>query len=187
MNDQQIGDYIFLAHEAARGDVAICFGTASARREAAGRAAELYLAGRTPQLLFTGGVNRLTGTVEATDLAEEAMRLGVPASAILIEDRSASTLENVRFGIEILEAAGLLKDLRSVVAVVKNYHARRALMTLRRHLPMHVALSAAPYDSPAYDFTRTDWSLSPRGRELVLGEMDKIWRYLAEGHLAELP
>jgi len=78
------------------------------------------------------------------------------------------------------------ENINTIIAVVKNYHARRSLMTLRRHLPAHIKLKAAPYTS-AYDpFTKESWHEIEYGIKKVTGEMEKIKKYMENGDLAEL-
>jgi uncharacterized SAM-binding protein YcdF (DUF218 family) len=53
---------------------------------------------------------------------------GVPEAAILIEDRSTTTEENLRLALPILQARGESR----VIVVTDWYHAPRARMTARR-------------------------------------------------------
>src|SRR4026208_472127 len=65
------------------------------------RGAELFLEGRAPLLVFSGGSGAITGRLrnapEADLFARMAVDLGVAADRILIENRSTNTGENVRF------------------------------------------------------------------------------------------
>lgn len=75
------------------------------------RAAELYLQGYAPRVLFTGGLGRNTDGLfqepEAVKFARVAMACGVPEADILIEDKSANTKENIEFTRNLLEARGI--------------------------------------------------------------------------------
>ena len=106
---QILWDYLCLAQEPAKTDVIVGFGNFNVN--IARRAAELYLQGFAPKILFTGGLGRNTLGIlpepEAVRFARVAMEEGVPGKDILIEDRSTNTAENIRFTRELLLAAGL--------------------------------------------------------------------------------
>ncbi len=75
-------------------------GTAStALRERTRRAVELWREGRAPVIVLTGGIGDNPPS-EARAAADLARDLGVPESALLLEDRSRSTEDNARFTYE---------------------------------------------------------------------------------------
>lgn len=81
-------------------------GYSSRRRVAAAAAA--YRAGNARFLMTTGGRGGWHPERTGAELmADHAVSLGVPREAILLEDRSRTTLENLRFGFAIAEARGL--------------------------------------------------------------------------------
>ena len=79
-----------------------------------------------------------------------------------------------------------MQNICIITAVVKNYHARRALMTLRKHTPQNIHLKSAAYTSVHYPFTKENWYNSENGNKKVMEEVEKIKMYLAKGNLAEL-
>lgn len=96
------------------------------------RAADLFLEGRAPLLLFTGGEGALTkglygGLSEAAYFAQIAAARGVPPGAILVEGASTNTGENIRFSRALLEARGVPLD--SLILVQKPFMERRTLAT----------------------------------------------------------
>ena len=117
-------------------------------------------------------------------MAKEAIKRGVRSQDIIIEDKSTNTLENVLFSKNILEKEIGLINIKSIDAVVKNYHSRRALMTLKKHLPKGIKLKSCPYD--VYNFTSKNWFLCEKGKEKVHEEFNKIMRYLKKGDIEEL-
>jgi hypothetical protein len=107
-------------------------------------AAQLYHAGRARVIVTTGGPDRHPRRVsEAVVHQQLLIGAGVPESAVIVEDRSTSTVENVTMSAPLIaEAVG---SVRSVIAVVKWYH-RRALVTMARHAPHIERIYAADYE-----------------------------------------
>ena len=102
---QVIWDYLCLHQEVKKADVIVGFGNFNT--DIARRAADLYLHGYAPKLLFTGGLGRNTEGLlpepEAIRFAKVAMECGVPEADILLEDKSTNTKENINFTQLLLE------------------------------------------------------------------------------------
>ena len=90
-------------------------------------AIDLYDAGTVDSIIFTGGIGRNDTLSEAQVSANYAMGRGVNAADILLEDKSTSTVENLRFAKEIGESA----DLDSFLIVSTPYHMLRATWIAR--------------------------------------------------------
>ncbi|KEP71339.1 hypothetical protein DL1_07020 [Thioclava dalianensis] len=82
-------------------------------------AAQMYHAGRVSRIMCCGGLGR-NAPSEADVMVEILTGAGVPRTAILIEDRSTTTRENIAFGLERL---GMSDE---IVLVTDGYHAPRA-------------------------------------------------------------
>jgi len=186
MNTEEITNYIFLDDKNPSGDIALVFGTWNAWRESVEKAAELYKNGFVPRIIVSGGVNPTNEVIEGDLMGKELEKLGVPKKNILIENRSTNTLENGLFSIAIIDKELGLQNIHTITAVVKNYHARRALMTLRKHLPKNIQLKPAAYTAAHYPFTKDNWYNTGDGNKKVMEEVEKIKIYLAKGDLAEL-
>lgn len=186
MNTQEITEYIFLEDTDQKGDLAFVFGTWDVWHESLEKAAQLYKAGLVPKVLVSSGANPVTGVIEGDLMAQDLEKLGVPKADILVENKSTNTLENVFFSKNIIDQELGLGNIKTIVAVVKNYHARRALMTLRTHLPQHIKFKAAAYIVDKYPMHKDDWHKTQDGKKKVLEEVEKIKIYLAKGDLAEL-
>jgi len=89
------------------------------------QAAEFWRQGLAPKLALTGGKGKW-GSSEAEASASLARKLGVPDSALVLEDRSTSTLENARF----LRALG---DFQRILVVTDTYHVRRCEWFFRKY------------------------------------------------------
>lgn len=89
--------------------------------------AELYQHGYAPSLLFSGGDGAIfgTGPKEAPAMKQLAMRAGVPAQAIELENVSRTTYEGA-------VAVGRILEAKSVLLVTSAFHMPRALALFRK-------------------------------------------------------
>jgi uncharacterized SAM-binding protein YcdF (DUF218 family) len=89
--------------------------------------AEAWSQGLAPRLVVSGGDARVfqTGPLEAHEMKRWARRLGVPDSAILVEDRSRTTYENASRTKELLGAGRIL-------LVTDAYHLPRAVALFQK-------------------------------------------------------
>ena len=174
----------FLAVDAAptQADLAFVFGTRHG--EPAYIAVDLFRRGVVNYVTLTGGNNRLTGDNEALAHLAILTREGVPPERIIVEDSSTNTLENVVFARPRIAACLPLASIQAVVVVTKWYHCRRAIMTLKRHLPPGIRYFTRSYEPS--DVTRQDWYLHAEAARRVLKEWQCIPAYLQQGHLAEI-
>jgi uncharacterized SAM-binding protein YcdF (DUF218 family) len=183
---RKIWDYHHLNHTLGKTDIILALGSNDLR--VAEYAAELYLQGWAPLLLFSGNAGALTrerfNRPEAELFAEIALRKGVPEGAMLIEAESTNTGENVVFGLPVVEAALGLATIKSVICLGKICTARRYPMTLQRHWPevAKMLVTVNPYGAPV-----ERWPTDPVFRERVLAEWHKIALYKAQGFIADWP
>ena len=128
-------DYLHVGHTPEKSDIILCLG--SHDRSVAVRAVELYAENLAPKILFSGGFGRLTkGSFkksEAESFANAAVAAGVPKKAILLEDKSSNTGENILFSAQLLREKNL--QPRSIILVQKPYAERRALATFEAQWP----------------------------------------------------
>ena len=75
---------------------------------------------------------------EADLFARLAIEKGVPKEAILIENRSTNTGENIQLVRQLLQAKSL--DPQSFIVVQKPYMERRSLATFEMNWPGNVSL-----------------------------------------------
>ena len=106
---QIIWDYLGMHQPLRTADCIVGFGNFN--DNIARRAAELYLQGYAPKILFTGGLGRNTKGLfpepEAVRFAKTAISCGVPENDILLENKSANTAENILFTRRLLESVGM--------------------------------------------------------------------------------
>jgi uncharacterized SAM-binding protein YcdF (DUF218 family) len=103
------------------------------------RGSDLYLQGRAPWVLITGGVPGNAPCAIADAMARFAVRLGVPASKLLIERVSTSTFENAAM------SDSLLRGIRAnkLLLVTDRLHMLRS-ESLFRCLGYTVARAGVP-------------------------------------------
>lgn len=178
-------DYHHVKQELRPADLIFILGSNDVR--VAQYAAELYKRNLAPILLFSGGVGRFTGewaVTEAELFAATAMEKGVPEKAILIENKSTNTGENVRYSREILKKAGVPEPV-SLIALQKPYMERRTLATLQAQWPeARVVVGSPPVSFREY--------LTPElPRQLVVsamvGDFQRILEYPRQGFSTEQP
>lgn len=92
-------------------------------RERINHAIALYREGRVKTIIFTGGQSSPEAMSEAAVSRTYALERGVPDSAILLEESSTTTRENLRNTQQIAAANGL----DSFLIVSTPYHMRRAM------------------------------------------------------------
>lgn len=139
-------------------------------------AASLYREGFAPLIVPSGyhpyGKERFDNPDYASEWAwmyHVLTEHGVPASAILREDRATFTWENARLSREACDRAGL--TIRKAILTCKPYHARRALMYYQTAFPETEWL-VCPADMPG--FNADDWFRTPEGRDKILGEVRRL-------------
>jgi uncharacterized SAM-binding protein YcdF (DUF218 family) len=184
---RKIWDYHHLNHKLDKSDVILALGSNDLR--VADYAAELYLQGWAPLLVFSGNAGALTrerfDRPEAEIFAEIALRKGVPKSAILTEAESTNTGENVVFSRRLLESRGIFsgKGLDSLILVQKPYMERRAYATFMNFWPGMRVIAASPpipfSEYPTEDLPR-DLVIS-----IMVGDLQRIRVYPARGFQIE--
>jgi uncharacterized SAM-binding protein YcdF (DUF218 family) len=96
----------------------------------------LYQQGYASKILMSGGTDD-DGVNEADSMKQLAVAAGVPAEAVLTENKSTSTYENFAFSKPVLAEAGL----RSVIIVTDPYHNARAELVAKK---LQYAYSLSP-------------------------------------------
>ncbi len=110
----------------------------------------LYRDGYAPVLLFTGGYGTGARFAESQVAQRYAVRQGIPASAILIETSSRTTLQN------LLQARELMRErqLRRAIVVSDPLHMARALRLCRQ---LEIEARGSPTPSTRFRSFQTQW------------------------------
>jgi len=114
-----------------RADAAIVLGAAAyphapspVYKERLNHAVDLYNDGTVDYILLTGGYGRGNTRSDAAIGAEYVIGKGVPESAILLEEASTVTEENLKNAAEIMEE----KELKTALVVSDPPHMKRAML-----------------------------------------------------------
>ena len=145
----------------------------------------LYKAGLTRRILISGNGTAVDGSPEWAFYREHALAAGIPESALLLEKDARNTAENAAFGAALIERDLGWDTVRSLAICAKPFHMRRAIMTVRRHVPADVRLIAQPPNDPG-DLSADTWWQSAKGRRRVFAELAKIGDYALKGDLGDV-
>jgi len=120
--------------------------------------ARAWMAGRAPIIVLSGGGG--IGRSEAGTMARAIARLGVPASALILEESSRSTRDNAVFTAELAKHRGI----RRVLLVTSAVHMPRANLLFRQ-----AGIDVVPVPVPERALRR-DW------KDRWLPTRSALWR-----------
>lgn len=174
-----IWDYHQMNIPLQKADCILALGSQDTR--VAERAAEIYLQGWAPLLIFSGGVGRITKDLwtetEAELFAKIALQKGVPRENMLLENRSANTGENISFTRQLLQEKGL--DPTSFILVQKPYMERRAYATFQKQWPGKTVYVTSPQLS--FENYPTDQFPLEQVINIMVGDLQRIRIYAEKG------
>ncbi|TFW31333.1 YdcF family protein [Massilia horti] len=180
---QRIAKYIMPSLPVRPSDLGFVFGTRHGVPEFCEAAYALWKDGMFSRLLVSGGRTQGSSLAEAEVIGGRLIELGIPESALILETAATNTGENVRFGRARVAEIMDLDTIRSVLVIGKICSTRRYLMTLQRHWPgLHLSVYPVNY----FGVPAECWHQHDEFRRRVLGEFEKIPRYLAKGFLEEI-
>lgn len=176
---KKLWDYHHLHHTLERSDCILVLGSHDLR--VAERGAEVYLQGLAPVLIFSGGLGNVTKDIwteaEADQFAAIALQKGVPAEAILTENRSTNTGENILFTQQLLKERNL--DPNAFIVVQKPYMERRSYATFKKHWPEKELQVTSPLI--AFDDYPTEEIPMERVINIMVGDLQRIRIYPQKG------
>ncbi|MGN6513747.1 MAG: YdcF family protein [Lysobacteraceae bacterium] len=117
--------------------------------------ARAWLEGRAPLVVLSGGRSGGHGLTEAGRMAEAIVELGVPRSALLLEQRSRDTAGNAKFTAQLARE----HHLRRILLVTSAVHMPRAEL-LFRNAGLQVVPVPVPEGRPRLTW-RERWLPSP--------------------------
>lgn len=180
---ERIWFYHQLDHQLSKADAILVLCSHDIR--VAERGAQLFLDGWAPILIFSGGLGSITKRLwrepEADQFAKIAVKMGVPREAILIENRSTNTGENILLTKQLLAEKGIAP--RQFIVVQKPYMERRSYATFRKQWPEKELVVTSPRVSlDDYLKTYSNETLSPDDViSIMVGDLQRISVYPERG------
>jgi uncharacterized SAM-binding protein YcdF (DUF218 family) len=176
---KKLWHYHLMHHTLEKSDCILVLGSHDMR--VADRGAELYLQGYAPLLILSGGLGNFTKDMwqekEADLFAKRAIELGVPKEAILIENKSTNTGENILFTQQLLKENQL--DPQSFIVVQKPYMEKRSYATFKKHWPDKKLIVTSPQisfeDYPNHEIPQE------RVINIMVGDLQRIKYYPEKG------
>ncbi|AZL86420.1 YdcF family protein [Aliivibrio salmonicida] len=177
---QRIWDYHLLNQPIKKSDA--IFVLCSYDLRVAEHAAQLYLDGFAPLVIFSGAQGRATEGLftlsEAETFANVAKDMGVPSSAILLETKATNTGENIFFTQDLLKEKNI--TLNSLLLVQKPYMERRLLATfLKNWNDIEFCISSPNIRFVDYP---TDEVTFDHVASIILGELHRLKIYPTLGY-----
>ena len=176
---KKIWNYHHVNHALEKADCILALGSHDTR--VAVTAAQLFTEGWAPLLVFSGGLGRLTEGMwtesEADKFARIAIENGVPEEAILIENKSTNTGENIRFVQQLFKEKNL--EPESFILVQKPYMERRTFATFEKNWPGKRFVVTSPQIS-FEDYPTEDIPLE-NVIQIMVGDLQRIKMYPQKG------
>ena len=150
------------------------------------RCAQLYREGYAPKVLFSGGLGRNTlgrwSSSEAERFAAIAAEHGVPQQAILLENKSTNSAENILFSHRILEQAGLAAG--KLICVHKPFMERRVRAAMGVYWPEANAIYTSPQlDLDEYIARTVAQGMTEKGViDVMVGDFQRMDVYAKKGY-----
>lgn len=175
-----ISNYIFISDKPEKSDVIFLPG--GSHPEQPEYAAELYHKGFAKLLIPSGGVSvkrdkwpgvRSKSNIYNGDYRSDCefftdvfVKNGVPATAIIGEDKSGHTRDNAFLSRKVVDEKEI--EIKTALIVCKAFHARRCLMLYQMAFP-NTEIKVCPVH--CYNITKDNWYKSEQGINRVLGEL----------------
>lgn len=181
---QVIWDYLGMHQEPQKADCIVGFGNFN--DNIARRAAQLYHQGYADRILFTGGLGRntrgLLPETEAARFARVAEECGVPGDAILREDRSTNTKENILFTRDLLTQLGLPRD--HILGVHQPFMERRICAALGVYWPeVRITVTSPQVTIPEYLADAKRQGITENAAvSVIVGDFQRMDLYAQRGY-----
>ena len=157
----------------------------------------LYSRELSDRIIFAGGKGPGSADLkkaEARAFLDELRRTypGIPRKAVILEDRSTNTPENIQFTMQKLEKSvpnfTFGKEISRVILVANAYRQRRVLLTCKKNLP-DIEFTNAPPDTTFEEESGLFSSKRFDFKKILFEEVERIDKYMKKGDIAreEIP
>jgi uncharacterized SAM-binding protein YcdF (DUF218 family) len=111
-------------------------------------------------------------------MRKQAIDMGVPAEAVLVEDESLHPLENAQHVLALLKQ----HHMSRVILVTSPFHQLRTYLTFAKVLQPH-GIEIINYYADTGEWHPLTWFLSAEHRQLVKSETERIEKYRTKGDI----
>lgn len=172
---QSLADFLVVSDQLEKADLIVVL-AGDYNGERVKQAVELYRRGYAPTILMSGGPMSWKLT-HAGNMKKEALALGVPAKAILTQDRSLSTIEDANYSLPIIQD----HKAYSIIVVTSPQHSRRAARVFRKiYEPEKITVMLCPVKSSSFNAKR--WWTRHEDTSAVLWEFGSLVFYFIKGY-----
>lgn len=131
-------------------------------------AVKLYNNGWSRRLIFSGAALDKTGPSNAAVMKDIAIKSGIPALSVWLDEYSANTQQNAQNAKTIFKEL----DISRAILVTSGYHQRRASLEFSRRIDDVEIVNHSTTSDP--DWRTYWWWINPRGWWLTFSEITKI-------------
>ncbi|MBR7800330.1 YdcF family protein [Undibacterium fentianense] len=170
-----VNRFMFVPSQVLNADATIVFGMSLWQRPAQ-MASNLYHRSTSGKLVLSGGYNHKIDMHEANAMYQVLLAADVPKQDILLDLEARNTRENIQNAKRILEDSEMYKSDLILNIVAINFHVRRILLTLEEEFGRDISVGIASY--PSIYCAPETWHVSEQGQANMLGELNKIRRYV---------
>lgn len=132
-------------------------------------AIKLYKTGWAPKLIFSGAALDKTSLSNAAVMKQQALKAGVPAAVIYVDEQALNTAGNA----EGVRAILTQQSVKRIILITSPYHQRRASIEFKRTLGPQVQI----FNHPTSDdqlWPNAYWWATPDGWWLAVSELVKL-------------
>ncbi|HEU0003642.1 MAG TPA: YdcF family protein [Ktedonobacteraceae bacterium] len=111
-------------------------------------------------------------------MQDQAISMGVPPQAVLVEQEALHTRENAEYVLRLLKQ----HQMRRIILVTSPFHQQRTYLTFAKVFQLH-DIQISNYYAEADEWHPLTWFFSSEHRRLVRSEKERIKVYRAKGDL----
>ncbi len=134
--------------------------------------------GRIQEKDVAVAANKWDTGLGACYMCDQAIQMGVPPEAILVENESLHTRENAEYVLTFLKQ----HNMRKVILVTSPFHQLRTYLTFAKVFQPY-GIEIINYYADTGEWHPATWFLSTEHRKLVNDETERIKRYREKGDL----
>lgn len=139
---------------------------------------EAVAAGRIQEKDISTAATTWDAGLGACYMRDQAIALGVPFQAVLLEEEALHTRENAEYVLRLLKQ----HQMRHIILVTSPFHQQRTYLTFAKVFQPH-DIQIMNYYAEADEWHPLTWFFSAEHRRLVKSEKERIQTYRAKGDL----